>query len=55
MPDAVTHGRIDHKVGDLPRFNPAQRYWYGTPAWSKVGTGAAIGHPAAAEKARRER
>lgn len=55
MPDAVTHWRIDHRVGALPRFNPAQRYWYGTPAWSKVATGAAVGHPVAAAKARSDR
>ena len=52
MPDATTHWRLEHRVGDLPRFNPAERYWYGTPAWSKVGTVAAVGHPAGAAKAR---
>jgi len=55
MPDPVTHWRIDHRVGELPRFNPAQRYWYGTPAWAKVSTGAAIGHPVGAAKARNDR
>lgn len=55
MPDATTHGRMEHRVGDLPRFNPAQRYWYGTPAWAKVATGAAVGHPVAATKARSDR
>jgi hypothetical protein len=48
MPDAITHWRLEHRVGDLPRFNLAERYWHGTPAWSKVATGAAIGHPVAA-------
>jgi hypothetical protein len=30
-----------------PRFNPAERYWYGTPAGAKAATGSAIGHPIA--------
>jgi hypothetical protein len=51
MPDAKTHWRLEHRVGDLPRFNPAERLWYGTPAWAKVGAGAGVGHPAAAAKA----
>lgn len=55
MPDATTHGRLEHRVGDLPRFNPVERYWHGTPAWSKVGTGAAVGHPVAAAKAHSDR
>lgn len=55
MRDAVTHWRIEHRVGDLPRFNLAQQYWRGAPAWSKVGTGAAVGHPVVAERARRQR
>ena len=49
--DRVTHGRVHHSWKGLPRFNPAQRYWYGTPNWSKVGTAAAVGHPAAAADA----
>jgi len=52
MPDAVTHWRIDHRVGDLPRFNPAQRYWFGTPTWPKVAAGAAAGHAGDAAKVR---
>lgn len=52
MPDAVTHWRIDHRVGDLPRFNPAQRYWFGAPTWSKVAAGAAAGHAVDAATAR---
>lgn len=51
MPSAQTHWRIEHRVGTKPRFNSAQRYWYGTPDWAKVGTGAAVGHPAAAARA----
>jgi hypothetical protein len=55
MPDAVTHWRIDHRVGGLPRFNPAQRYWFGTPDWLKVATGAAAGHAVDAAKAQSDR
>jgi hypothetical protein len=55
MADATTHWRLEHRVGDLPRFNPAERYWHGTPAWSKVATGGAVGHPAAAAKAHSDR
>jgi hypothetical protein len=51
MPDAITHWRLEHRVGDLPRFNPLERYWYGTPAWSKVATGALLGHPITAATA----
>lgn len=47
MPSREVHGRIDHRVGDLPRFSPAQQYWYGTPAWSKAATASAVGHPTA--------
>lgn len=54
MRDAVSHWRIEHRVGELPRFNPIERYWQGTPAWSKVGSASAVGHPVAADKARRE-
>jgi hypothetical protein len=48
MPDAVTHWRLEHRVGDLPRFNPAERSWYGTPTWAKVAAGDVVGHPIAA-------
>jgi hypothetical protein len=33
-----------------PQFNALERYVYGTPTWSKVATGAAVGHPTAAAK-----
>lgn len=49
--DRVTHGRVHHSWKGQPQFNPAQRYWYGTPAWSKVGAVAAVGHPVAAAEA----
>jgi hypothetical protein len=48
------HGRIHGPYGGKPQFNAAERYWHGTPAWSKVGTAAAVGHPATAAKAKLE-
>ena len=55
MPDPVTHGRIHHRYGKQPRFNPAQRYWYGTPAWAKVTTGGAVGDTIGTAKAWNDR
>jgi hypothetical protein len=49
--DKVTHGRLRHRMGDLPRFNPAQRYLRGTSAWSKAAAASAAGHPVAAGQA----
>lgn len=51
MPSAEVHGRVHGRYKGKPRYNPAQRYWYGTPDWSKVATGAAVGHPVAGAKA----
>lgn len=51
----VVHGRIHHRVGDLPRYNTVQRMAYGTPTTAKVAVGSAVGHPAAAAKAQSER
>jgi hypothetical protein len=48
---AEMHARIRHGYRGKPQFNPVERYVYGTPTQSKVATGAAIGHPAAAAKA----
>ena len=48
------HGRIHGPYGGKPQFNRAEGYWYGTPTWSKVGAGSAVGHPAAAAKAQWE-
>jgi len=45
---AEMHGRITNACKGKPRFNVVERYIYGTPTWAKVGTGAAVGHPAAA-------
>jgi hypothetical protein len=45
------HGRLSNSYKGKPRLNPVERYVYGAPTWSKVGTGAAVGHPAAAGKA----
>lgn len=51
MPSAEVHGRITGTYKGKPQFNAVERYWYGTPAWSKVATGALLGHPAAAAMA----
>jgi hypothetical protein len=51
MPSAEVHGRIAGSYKGKPQFSVAERYWYGTPAWSKVGTAVAIGHPLAAANA----
>ncbi len=51
------HNRLHHGVGEkksperLERFNPLQRYIYGTPTWAKAASVAAVGHPAGAAKA----
>jgi len=55
MPRAEVHGRITGPYKGKPQFNALERYWYGTPAWSKVATGAAVGHPAAAANAQAEK
>ena len=47
MPSPEIHGRI-HGRYNGPQFNPAQRFWYGTPAWWKATVGEAAGIPAAA-------
>jgi len=43
MPSPEVHFRIDRSWRGKPRFNPAQRWWYGTPAWSKAVTGGLLG------------
>ena len=55
--DAVTHGRTHGRYTvdgvKLPRFNPAQQVWYGTPAWAKA-TGTSVGgHAVVKENLRR--
>ena len=35
------HRRLTGRWGDLPRYNPAQRLWYGTTDWMKVAPMAA--------------
>lgn len=40
------HVRIhsaSQKMG-LPRFNPIERYWHGTPTWWKAANGSVLGH-----------
>ncbi len=44
IPSAEVHGRIHHSYRGLPRFNLAQRYYYGTPPWAKAATTSAAGH-----------
>lgn len=46
------HGRLTNSYKGKPEFNAVQKYIYGTPTWAKVGTGAAVGHPAAAAKSK---
>ena len=52
---AQMHGRMTNSYKGQPQFNAVERYVYGTPAWSKVATGAVVGHPAAAAKAQSEK
>ncbi|WP_305663983.1 hypothetical protein [Phenylobacterium sp.] len=54
MPSPKVHGRIHGPYAGKKQFNPVQRYWYGTPAWSKVGTVSAAGHPTVAAKEKGE-
>lgn len=51
MPSREVHGRIHGRYKGQPKYEPLEQYWYGTPHWSKVATGSAVGHPAAAIKA----
>jgi hypothetical protein len=51
MKDPAIHMRMDRSWGGKPPLTPLERYWHGTPAWAKVGSGASIGHPAGAGKA----
>lgn len=53
--DRTTHGRVHHRVGDLPRYGLVERYLHGTPTTAKVLTGSAIGRPATAGKAQADR
>lgn len=50
--DAVEHGRIHGRYTvngvKLPRFNRAQRIWYGTPQWVKAAYVSSAGHAGAA-------
>lgn len=40
--DHETHGRLRHGYLGRPRFNPAERLWYGMPGWAKA---TAVGAP----------
>lgn len=53
--DRVTHGRLRHRMGALPKFNLAEQLWHGTPAWSKAAAGSAGGHAASGVQAPSDR
>ena len=55
MKDPAIHMRMDRSWGGKPQLTPLERYWHGTPAWSKVGSGSAVGHPVGTGKAATER
>lgn len=50
MPSREVHGRIHGRYKGKPRYGLLGRYWHGTPHLSKVATGSAAGHTAAAAK-----
>lgn len=52
---AEMHGRLTGSYKGKPKFNAVERYVHGTPTWSKVSTGAAVGHPAGAAKAQSDK
>lgn len=52
---AEMHGRITGSYKGKPQFSAVERYVHGTPTWSKVGTGVAVGHPAGAAKAQADK
>lgn len=52
---AEMHGRLTGSYKGKPQFNAVERYVHGTPTWSKVGAGAAVGHPAGAAKAQSDK
>jgi hypothetical protein len=50
--DELVHRRIhgrNRQLG-LPKYTPAQRYWFGTPDWSKAGAASVVGHPVGVAK-----
>lgn len=55
MPSAEVHGRIHGRYKGKPRFNPAERIWYGTPRWSKVAAGGGGAHGMSSAKSAAER
>lgn len=47
MPSAEAHTRMRGSTkSGLPKFNPVERYVYGTPAWWKVQNGVTAAHGA---------
>ncbi len=55
MPSPEVHGRLTGSYKGKPRFNVVEGYVHGTPTWSKVATGTAVGHPAGAVKAQMDK
>jgi hypothetical protein len=53
--EKVAHARVHHSYLGLPRFGLLERYWRGTPHWSKVATGSATGHAVGAANAQGRR
>jgi hypothetical protein len=49
------HGRVHGSYKGKPQYGAVGQYWHGTPHWSKVATGSAVGHPAAATQAKAHR
>jgi hypothetical protein len=46
MENSLVHTRIHgrSRKADLPRFNPLERYWHGTPRWWKAANASGVGH-----------
>lgn len=52
---AQMHGRMTNSYEGQPKFNAVERYVYGTPTWSKVVVGAAVGHPVASARSQSDK
>lgn len=55
MKDPAIHMRMNKSWGGKPPLTLPERLWHGPPAWAKVGSGSAVGHPVGATKAAAER
>ena len=54
MPGREVHGRLHGRYGGKPQFGLLGQLWHGTPRWSKVSAGSAVGHPITAATARKD-